>query len=234
MTDIHTHILPGIDDGAADREISLMLLLQESESGVNNIIFTPHFHPERQNVEKFCEKREAAKETLLYFLEDLSPQLQWKMGAEVFYSTRLFEILPEKLAIQGTPYILLEFSTHMQPVMADHLFFEWRMQGFIPIIAHVERYPYVRNNMKLLENWTEAGALIQVNAGSILGKGETARFVKKAIRRELVHLVASDTHSPDTRPANMVSALKRLPRKKAEELVRNGDDVFEGKRIDIL
>lgn len=231
MTDIHTHILFGIDDGASDLSESQELLLQEIKSGVEKLIFTPHFHPERQEIGRFCEKRDESIQALLPTLKKLPSRIQYKMGAEVFYSAKLFELPPEKLAIQGTPYILLEFSPYIRPAMAEQLFFKWRLEGFWPIIAHAERYPYVWENPVLLEEWAEQGVRIQANAGSILEGGKVTRFVKKNIKKGRIHLVASDAHDPNHRHVRLTLAYRKLPQKKVEELMDNANAVFEGRKV---
>ena len=92
MTDLHCHILPGMDDGAKDTAVSLELLRREYEDGVRNIAFTSHFNSERTTVEAFTEKRQAAFEQLTAALEGQPMQFDFKLGAEVFFSPGLCEL----------------------------------------------------------------------------------------------------------------------------------------------
>lgn len=238
MTDIHTHILPGIDDGSEDIDMSFALLEQEVSEGVNQLVFTPHFHPSHQDVDEFLKMRQRAVEHLKDTLSTEFPTIKWKLGAEIYYSTHLLQMFPAdiaKLAIEGTPYILLEFSTQKQPLMIERLLQQWHNIGLIPIIAHVERYPYVRENPEILLDWIDAGAKIQANASSIIRKGKSAKFIKKAVDKNLIHFIASDTHDPDMRPANVSQGLQALNSffspKRAEKLIQNADNIFKGTMI---
>ena len=92
MTDLHCHILPGMDDGAKDTAVSLELLRREYEDGVRNIAFTSHFNSERTTVDAFTAKRQAAFEQLTAALEGQPMQFDFKLGAEVFFSPGLCEL----------------------------------------------------------------------------------------------------------------------------------------------
>ena len=104
MTDLHCHILPGIDDGAKDTAVSLELLHREYEDGVRNIAFTSHFNSERTTVDAFTAKRQAAFEQLTAALEGQPMQFDFKLGAEVFFSPGLCELDTRALCM-GTPLI---------------------------------------------------------------------------------------------------------------------------------
>ena len=108
MTDLHCHILPGMDDGAKDTAVSLELLRREYEDGVRNIAFTSHFNSERTTVEAFTEKRQTAFEQLTAALEGQPMQFDFKLGAEVFFSPGLCELDTRALCMGDTAYLLLE------------------------------------------------------------------------------------------------------------------------------
>ena len=101
MTDLHCHILPGMDDGAKDTAVSLELLHREYEDGVRNIAFTSHFNSERTTVDAFTAKRQAAFEQLTAALEGQPMQFDFKLGAEVFFSPGLCELDTRALCIGG-------------------------------------------------------------------------------------------------------------------------------------
>ena len=115
MTDLHCHILPGMDDGAKDTAVSLELLRREYEDGVRNIAFTSHFNSERTTVEAFTVKRQAAFEQLTAALEGQPMQFDFKLGAEVFFSPGLCELDTRALCMGDTAYLLLEFPTTHKP-----------------------------------------------------------------------------------------------------------------------
>ena len=115
MTDLHCHILPGMDDGAKDTAVSLELLRREYEDGVRNIAFTSHFNSERTTVEAFTVKRQTAFEQLTAALEGQPMQFDFKLGAEVFFSPGLCELDTRALCMGDTAYLLLEFPTTHKP-----------------------------------------------------------------------------------------------------------------------
>ena len=168
MTDLHCHILPGIDDGAKDTAVSLELLRREYEDGVRNIAFTSHFNSERTTVEAFTAKRQAAFEQLTAALEGQPMQFDFKLGAEVFFSPGLCELDTRALCMGDTAYLLLEFPTTHKPHFIRQTLYNLQQQGIVPLIAHIERYPYVLEDPTLLYDWVAAGAYAQINAGALL------------------------------------------------------------------
>lgn len=168
MTDLHCHILPGIDDGAKDTAVSLELLRREYEDGVRNIAFTSHFNSERTTVEAFTAKRQAAFEQLTAALEGQPMQFDFKLGAEVFFSPGLCELDTRALCMGDTAYLLLEFPTTHKPHFIRQTLYQLQQQGIVPLIAHIERYPYVLEDPTLLYDWVAAGAYAQINAGALL------------------------------------------------------------------
>ena len=168
MTDLHCHILPGMDDGAKDTAVSLELLRREYEDGVRNIAFTSHFNSERTTVEAFTEKRQTAFEQLTAALEGQPMQFDFKLGAEVFFSPGLCELDTRALCMGDTAYLLLEFPTTHKPHFIRQTLYNLQQQGIVPLIAHIERYPYVLEDPTLLYDWVAAGAYAQINVGALL------------------------------------------------------------------
>ena len=128
MTDLHCHILPGIDDGAKDTAVSLELLRREYEDGVRNIAFTSHFNSERTTVEAFTAKRQAAFEQLTAALEGQPMQFDFKLGAEVFFSPGLCELDTRALCMGDTAYLLLEFPTTHKPHFIRQTLYQLQQQ----------------------------------------------------------------------------------------------------------
>ena len=202
MTDLHCHILPGMDDGAKDTAVSLELLRREYEDGVRNIAFTSHFNSERTTVEAFTAKRQAAFEQLTAALEGQPMQFDFKLGAEVFFSPGLCELDTRALCMGDTAYLLLEFPTTHKPHFIRQTLYNLQQQGIVPLIAHIERYPYVLEDPTLLYDWVAAGAYAQINAGALL-EPKLCKKLCKFIQWGLVHVISTDTHSPDKRPPRM-------------------------------
>lgn len=235
MTDLHCHILPGIDDGAKDVAVSLELLRREKQDGVDNIAFTSHFNSERTTVEAYIEKRARAFAALSEGLEREPMEFQFKLGAEVFFSPKLCDMEVEKLCIGDTAYMLIEFPTTHKPHFIRQTLQDLQARGIIPLIAHIERYPYVLDDPQLLYQWVASGAYAQINAGALLDASLRKKLFKY-ISWGLVHVVSTDTHSPDKRPPKMRAALdvlaKKLGEEVAQEIVRNGDELFFDRELD--
>ena len=221
MTDLHCHILPGIDDGAKDTAVSLELLHREYEDGVRNIAFTSHFNSERTTVEAFTVKRQAAFEQLTAALEGQPMQFDFKLGAEVFFSPGLCELDTRALCMGDTAYLLLEFPTTHKPHFIRQTLYNLQQQGIVPLIAHIERYPYVLEDPTLLYDWVAAGAYAQINAGALL-EPKLCKKLCKFIQWGLVHVISTDTHSPDKRPPRMAQGVQQL-----EKLLGKCDAVKE-------
>ena len=176
MTDLHCHILPGIDDGAKDVSVSLELLRKEYEDGVRNIAFTSHFNSERTTVEAFLEKRAAAYARLTEALKEEPMDFRFKLGSEVYFSPKLCELDAKALCMGDTAYMLMEFPTTHKPHFIKQTLYALQEQGILPLIAHIERYPYVLDDPTLLYEWVAAGAYAQINAGALL---QDAKLRKK-------------------------------------------------------
>lgn len=231
LIDLHCHILPGIDDGAKNIDMSMQLLQQELDSEVAGICFTPHFYYERTTLDEFVDNRHKAFAALLKEVRPSGMRLALKTGAEVYFTPALPSLDLKKLAIYDTDYILIELPTSFHPSGIEELLFEVQQQGFIPILAHVERYPYVTENPTLLYDWVTGGALAQVNASGLIRGGYTAKLVQKYIDWNLVHLLCSDAHHPEKRPANLGPGFQTLPAKIQKRFQENAVNVFLGNDI---
>lgn len=237
MTDLHCHLLPGIDDGAKDVDMSLQLLRQERNQGVTNIVFTSHFRPEQTDLHDFLKQRNRAFGKLMEAVEasDTTFDFNYKLGAEVYFSPSLTELEVEKLCFTRTPYLLLEFSFTREPAFLGDVLFRLQTRGIRPIIAHVERYAWLQDRPDLLYTWAESGILLQSNTSALLRDGETSKYIQKLIDWNLVKLLASDAHHPEKRPADLGSGLmfvsENMGTERARELLQNGNRVFRGEEV---
>lgn len=235
MTDLHCHILPGIDDGAKNVEVSLELLRREKQDGVDNIAFTSHFNSERTTIDAYIEKRARAFAALSERLKGESLEFEFKLGAEVFFSPKLCDMEAEKLCIGDTAYMLIEFPTTHKPHFIQQTLQDLQARGIIPLIAHIERYPYVLDDPQLLYQWVASGAYAQINAGALLDASVRKKLFKY-ISWGLVHVISTDTHSLDKRPPQMRAALdilaKKLGEEVAQEIIHNGDELFFDQELD--
>ncbi len=193
LTDIHTHILPAVDDGAQNVEDALELLRLEKNSGVERVILTPHFYPQIEELTDFLAKRNQAYAALMaQWEENTMPQLQ--LGAEVHYSPALLEMELEQLTLGAGKYLLLELPDNEIPACVEQVVAQMRRKGIAPILAHVERCECLRRQPELLMRLIQAGALGQVSARALKNRKDRG-FGESCIKNGLGHIVASDLHS---------------------------------------
>ncbi len=215
MVDIHSHILPGVDDGAKNADEALKLLSLELQNGVKSVCLTPHFNPSNDTLEGFLELRTAAFEQLKKEVDKVGIKIEFALGAEVFFSPAILDTDPQKLCLGKSDYMLVEFPFKSYPSWARDVFYRLMLAGITPIIAHVERYSYFVDDIELLAEFVDSGCLAQINADCIAQKNGM-RFIKQCIKRELVHFVASDTHHPVRRPPQIKKAMDYLVKKQPD------------------
>jgi len=210
MMDIHTHILPGVDDGMQTYEIALEALKYQFKSGISHVVLTPHVNNAAQKVssKEYLSRFNAFKAQVA---NDL-PEMTLYLGHEVRYSP-VKHIDYEEFVFQGfsKKYLLIEFSTKTTDPIHD-VIYDLTVKGFTPIIAHIERYLYLE--MEEVIRIKSYGAQIQINSGAILGiDGKVIRKrALKYLKMDLVDYIASDCHNMDNRKPNLVEALKKVPK----------------------
>lgn len=234
MIDLHCHILPGIDDGSKNSEMSLAMLAEEKRQGLQAITFTPHFHPNRIELEKFLKIRQLSYDRLMSKPETAELGIKFKVGAEVFFSPKINDLDLDPLCFTDSNYILIEFPTDERPYGLSHTLINVINRGYTPIIAHVERYPYFTEEPTKLIDLIEKGCVIQVNAGAVLDKD---RIAMKYIKWGMAHIISTDCHNMEKRKPNLKDAFKLIVKKfgedKADFLDKNARNVFRGRYIDL-
>ncbi len=193
MIDIHTHILPLVDDGSESLETSLTLLEKYQKKGVKAVVLTPHFKG------KFKTSGKELKDIFLEFCNKVKERgitIKLFLGQEIHnYSGVINGLKEEKIiTINDSKYVLLEPEHSKKHDLTESVYSLIRA-GYIPIIAHVERYAYLTINQ--VKELKELGALIQVNAGSIvaLNRRHRRKRAKTLITNGLVDFIASDVHA---------------------------------------
>jgi len=199
MIDVHTHILPNVDDGAKTQEDAIKLLQTEVAQGVEELVFTPHYYGKKRSLEAFLALRNDAFEKIR---SDIPDGLQTRLGAEVHF-TGVNDPSHDalcKLAIEGTSCVLIElpFTAKWNKSVFTRLREFILDTGYTPIIAHVERYREFLKNPALITKFVGIGCLIQVNAVAFLNK-KTRRFAFALLKNGLVHCLATDTHNLESR-----------------------------------
>lgn len=213
MTDLHTHILHGMDDGAATLEESVQLLRMEIEQGVTTVALTPHFSFERSVLNTFLLRRQQAFEALQAAAGGIEDCPGLVLGAEVVFSPRILEEDMRLLCYGDGNAMLVELPVAFYPKWTADILFEMSMAGITPVLAHVERYEYLLNDPALLSKLVDAGAVAQVNAGSLLAGGRRRRAVLKLMKLGFVHIMASDAHSLVKRPPNLKEGMRMAAKK---------------------
>ena len=210
MIDIHTHIIPNVDDGSHSLEESLAMIKHEIDIGVDTIIATPHHIYKRyeKSVEEITKRFNELKEAV----EKENLPIKLYLGQEICYSHREDQLAMlksgELLTLNKTNRVLLEFSFTREPEDLLDIIYNYSISGYQIIVAHVERYEWMTlDKVVALRN---EGTLIQINSDAIVGKTtwKEKRFVKKLLKKGLVDFVASDTHS--FRPSTLDKSYKKV------------------------
>lgn len=230
IADIHTHILPFMDDGPQSLEESVEILKFQKAQGVTDIVFTPHFRLENESIDEFIYRRDKSFDALINEIvkDPLLSSLKFYSGAEVWYDPNIIYQDISRLCIEDTSYILIELLSSYPFNLENTM--NWLISdGITPIIAHVERYPYLTDNRKLMRSLAEMGVLFQCNAASLVSNRHK-RVVNSLIRQDLVHILASDVHNRSSRPPNLMLAYEKL-KGKSRSFIINALDVVNDELI---
>lgn len=194
MLDIHSHILPAIDDGAQNDVDTLRLLKKAVSEGISDIIATPHhdptYHTDKSTIlEKVKHVNEMAHENGI--------PITVHPGQEVRIYPELLKNLDKHVTLlESTSYMLIEFPSDHVPMYAEKIFYDLQFKGVQPILVHPERNEDIIKNPNILYDFVNRGVLTQITAGSLVGK--FGKHIKKLslelIDHELIHFVASDAH----------------------------------------
>ncbi|MCA6077956.1 tyrosine-protein phosphatase [Fulvivirga sedimenti] len=196
-TDIHSHLLPGIDDGVESFEDSLALIRRFSALGYERLITTPHVMHDfyRNDAETI---RNLAGE-LQHKIRESGIPITLEAAAEYYLDEGLMEKLEnnEDLLTFGKNYLLFETSFINKPIYLEEFIFKCTSQGIVPVLAHPERYAFVHQEPGLLGELASRGVLLQINANSISGyySKEVKKLTRKLIDQGMVNFVGSDCHS---------------------------------------
>lgn len=213
ITDIHCHILPEVDDGAADMKEAVQLLQMEYGQGVRRVILTPHyranyFETPRRKVEEVFEKLQRQ-------VGDAGMDMQLFLGCEFHRQMDMIEKLNDAtLRMAGTRYVLLEFAGLDTMDSIRYYTTQLMIHGFRPVIAHAERYRALQE-IKNVRFLAESGVYIQVNAESICGAAgwSMKRYCARLLKTGNIHFVGSDAHNVSMRPPLMGKCAAYLKKK---------------------
>ena len=211
MTDIHMHLIPGVDDGAQNMEMALVMISRAKEQGISQIFATPHSEAFRYSIEggKIIFKR------LVDAAAKVCPEMKLYLGCEVYCESDSMDSVIEDVisgrypTMNGTKYVLVEFSQWVYPESTVPCVEAMVNAGYTPIIAHMERYKYLRNNMDLVDQFRNLGALIQLNAHSLYAEMDESikAWARWLVQERKADFLGTDAHRTYHRPPSAESGL---------------------------
>ena len=226
-TDMHCHILPALDDGAKDMEKTREMLRIAYEEGIRRIIATPH---------SFASKRSASSETIRKTIIEVEKQMEeWGFyikiypGNEIYYRSGVEELLEQNVicTLADSNYVLVEFDPMTEYSYLRDGILKLDSYGYIPILAHVERYECLFEKKERLQRVKDHGGFIQVNASSFQGGmfDEMAKRARYIMKNDLLDFVGTDAHSTGKRSPKIQDTAsflyRKLGKKRAEEILLN-------------
>lgn len=236
MLDIHSHIIPGIDDGSKNIEMSLEMIRIAAHDGIKNIIATPHYYT------GYFEKNYSYVEEYVGFLNDKVKKEELNInilpGQEIFIDSHTLNNFNEGIiaTLNYSKYILVEFEMDKFNESSMDILYELRLRGIEPIIAHPERYIYVVDNPSFLNKFIDESYAFQINSGSITGAfgKNVAKTAEILIQHGICSFVASDAHSINKRSPKMSKALDMVKEKNEmsyETILNNFEALLSNKNL---
>lgn len=233
IVDVHCHILPEIDDGAKNWNETYQMLRIAYDEGTRVIIATPHHHERRgmctpkQYKKRLIEIRKMAQE--------IDEKFYVMPGMEIYFSQDIAKKLEHKKVqtMGGSDYVLIEFSPNDEFRYIQQGLQQIQMKGYRPILAHIERYHCMLDNMENVDYLIEMGIYIQVNAGSIIGNGGRAakKFIKELMDEGYVHFVGTDAHSSGSRSPLIKKSADYVEKRYGEEYAK---EIFRTNALKVL
>lgn len=234
IIDVHTHILPGIDDGARDWEECRSMLREAYNQGIRHITATPHYS--RKGLHPGIYKLAAR---LQEEAQSIAPDFETGLGQETYFHEELIEHLKQgrALTLEGSRFVLVEFSPRISGAGLYQAARKMIASGYIPVIAHVERYPCLRNGRQM-EGLIQCGCMLQMNYSSLEKRGiwdQEVRWCRRQVLDGRIHLLATDMHRMDYKNPNLKESMewleKRVGRFEFKALVyRNGEKILQKRK----
>ena len=188
MIDLHSHLLPGVDDGSPSIAVSVPVLERFAADGVECVVLTPHLVASRAADAPFVRHR-----AILETLRAAAPRVpELRLGWEIMLDVPNADLRAEHLGLGGSRAVLVEFPRGGVPAGAANELFRLRSAGSVPVLAHPERYWGC--TVEKVAAWRSAGAVIQMDTAGLLGKGDIAAMSRALLEAGLVDLFASDNH----------------------------------------
>lgn len=212
MIDIHSHIVPGVDDGSQSFNDTISLVSSAEEQGANVIFATPHSSAFLEDSKGVFDTYHRMKTKLGHFFKDV----RFYFGAEVLCNQQNMACVLEALAsgqiptMNGTPYVLTEFDHWVEADTVQYCLSALLQAGWIPIVAHVERYDYLTNHMDFIRQLRDQGCLMQLNVYSLESYQENVKrrdWARDLILQEVIDFLGTDMHNSMVRPASITQGM---------------------------
>jgi protein-tyrosine phosphatase len=209
MIDLHSHILPMVDDGASSLDVALDMARMAVEDGIEVMACTPHFMPGIYDNASDDIRRRVS--TLNEALLEHDINLSLVTGADAHIRPDFVECLRrgDILTLHNSRYVLFEPPHNIMPQRMGDLLFNITMAGFVPILTHPERLKWIEQNYALIKELTEAGVWMQITAGSLTGRfGQRPQYwAKRMLAEGLVSILSTDAHNTRSRPPLLAEGL---------------------------
>lgn len=240
FADMHSHILPGVDDGAPDMQTAMQMLSMAYEEGIRRQFLTPHYIPGKNQYKP--EDLERIYSELKKKAGTEFPEMQLYLGNEIYYTPGVAELVKKREihTMAGSRYVLVEFDVgalYEEIYGAVKEFLQIRM---IPVIAHVERYQSLTGQRAYLREIRESGACLQVNARGVPGGifDANARWKRQMLTGDMISFLGTDAHdASDRRPAMREAAdwiSRKTPGTESEKILwKNGESVVENRYLNV-
>ena len=219
--DIHSHIIPGVDDGSRDMETSIALLQMAAETGTTDIIATPHVIDVSTTLTWDAIRRHV--ETLQKEADAREIPIRIYPGAETELNWDLLELIREdhsRFCLAGSRYCLMELPSLMLPPNLEDMIYELQLMDIVPVLAHPERQMQLMEQPEKLLNLLQRGCVAQSNGGSLTGVfGQRAHDnVHRLLNRDMIAFLGSDAHNLRHRTTNLKGAREKLVKHWSEEM----------------
>lgn len=243
MIDLHSHIVPGIDDGADSFETSLKMLKIAAEDGIKSIFATPHYYRGRFEADRETVKDIIGELNLLIKKENIDIEIL--QGNEVLLDRGILNLYKEGIisTLNGSRYILIEFPFEGPDEYSLDMIYELRLLGLVPIIAHPERYLNFIGKPEEINRYINEGCLFQINGGSLTGifGRDIQRFSQMLLEQGIINFLGSDAHTPNKRRPELKksfdiiekihSGYKDIMMNDVEKVVSNEEISFRGEKM---
>jgi protein-tyrosine phosphatase len=201
MVDFHSHLVPGVDDGARDLAEAVRAVETLASEGIRHVLTTPHLDASVISRTELFEKQQREVEEAWFRVVDScvdrDPPMSFHLGREILLDTATPELSDPRVRLNGGPYVLVEFPRLNIPAGSEDVIGHITAIGYRPIVAHVERYLYQGDPVPQWDEWRQSGAALQVNAASYVGRyGASARSLAwQTLQLGWADLAASDYHA---------------------------------------